>query len=98
MNRVCSGRLSRAVICDLSALVLCTAFLAAAPQDLAVSDVGVQRSVVAANLSWTAGELPLLALTGFLCLGASFSLRRLWVRDARVLNKTDAGTAARYDR
>jgi hypothetical protein len=79
-------------------MVLCSAILAAAPQDMVVSDVGVQPPVVAASLSWTAGELPLLALTGFLCLAAGFSLRRLWVRDARVLNKTDAGTAVRYDR
>jgi hypothetical protein len=97
MNRVCSGRVSRAVICVLSVLVLCTAFPAAAPQD-GVSDVGVRRPVVAASLPWIAGELPLLALTGLFCLAASFSLRRLWVRDARVFNKTDAEAAARYDR
>ena len=98
MNRVRSSRVSRAVVCAFSAMVLYTACLAAAPQDMAVSEVGVQRQVVAANLPWTAGELPLLVLTGFLCLAASFSLRRLWVRDVRVLNKTDAATAARYDR
>ncbi len=97
MDRVCSGRVSRAVICVFSVMVLCTAFPAAAPHD-EVSDVGVQRPVGAASLPWIAGELPVLALTGLFCLAASFSLRRLWVRDARVLNKTDAGTADRYDR
>ena len=96
MNRVCTGRVSRAVICVLSVMVLGTAFPAAAPHD-EVADVGVQRPV-AASLPWIAGELPVLALTGLFCLAASFSLRRLWVRDARVLNKTDAGTADRYDR
>ena len=97
MNRVHSSRVSRAVTCAFNVVVLCTAFLAAAPQDIAVSDVGVQRPV-AASLPWIAGELPLLALTGLFCLAASFSLRRLWVRDARVLNKTDARTVDRYDR
>ena len=96
MNRVCSGRVSRAVVGVFSVMVLGTAFPAAAPHD-EVSDVGVQRPV-AASLPWIAGELPVLALTGLFCLAASFSLRRLWVRDARVLNKTDAGTADRYDR
>ena len=99
MNRVRSSCVSHVVVCALSVMGLSTVFPAtAAPQDVSVSDVESQRPVMPAGRPWTAGELPLLALTGFLCLGASFSLRRLWVRDARVLNKTDAGTAARYDR
>ncbi len=44
MNRVRSGRVSRAVTCVFSVMVLCTAFPAAAPHD-EVSDVGVQPPV-----------------------------------------------------
>jgi hypothetical protein len=81
MSLVRSSRVSRAVICGVSVMVLCTPFPATgAAQDVAVSEVGVRPPPMAASLPWTAGELPLLALTGFLCLGASFSLRRLWVR------------------
>ena len=66
MNRVCPGRVSRAVICVLSVMVLCTAFPAAAPHD-EVADVGVQRPV-AASLPWIAGIAgPSLCLAGCQC-------------------------------
>ena len=75
------SRVGRVVVGVVSVMVICpllpgTSFA----QGAVVSEVGVQPPAMTARLPWTAGELPLLALTGVLCLGASFSLRRLWVR------------------
>jgi hypothetical protein len=50
-------------------------------EDVAIAEVVVPPPVqAAALLPKTASSLPLLALLGFLCLSAAFSIRALWAR------------------
>jgi hypothetical protein len=51
-----------------------------AGEDVEIAEVVEPPPVQTASLPKTAGDMPLLALMGFLCLSVGISLRTLWVR------------------